>query len=394
MIDFSTANDALKTVYLGVLSNVLNLKLNPFFAKIKHSTKGVYGKEVKILAPVGINGGICATSETGELPKINDAGYVTLTTTLKNLYGRIEITDKAIRASQSSAGAFVNLLNEEMERLIEASTYNLSRMLYGNGSGLITELSALSTDKKTITVSNAAAFTDGMVIDIYEEATSKVPTGASGFKIVCADRANNKLTLDKEVSLTDISDGGYYAVLQNSLNNELTGIEALFDTTITKLYGLSKGQHRFLCGMLKPNYGTLTEIGIITELDKVEANSGNPVNLITCNPDVRRKYQSILITANKPMQTVDIEGGFKALDFYGKPLIADKFADSACMYLLNTNDFALHQLCDWEWMSDESGNILTQKSGYAAYSATLVKYADLVCTLPFGQGKLSAITVS
>ena len=394
MVDFSTANNALKTVYLGVLSNMLNLKTNPFFAKIKQSTKGVVGKEVKVLAPVGINGGICATSETGELPSITDAGYVTLTSSLKNLYGRIEITDKAIRASQSSAGAFVNLLNDEMERLIEASTYNLSRMIYGNGSGLITELKALSTDKKCITVTNAAAFADGMIIDLYEEATDSIPTGGSTFKVVGVDRANNKLTLDKQVSFTDVDKGGYFAVLSNSLNNEITGIDALFDTTVTTLYGLAKSKYRFLVGYLKPSYGTLSEIGIITELDKVEANSGNPINLITCNPDVRRKYQSLLIAANKPMQTMEIEGGFKALDFYGKPLIADRFANTGSMYLLNTDDFALHQLCDWEWMSDESGNILTQKSGYAAYTATLVKYADLICNVPYGQGKLIGITVS
>ena len=52
MVDFTTANNALKTVYLGVLSDVLNLKTNPLFAKIKQSSKGVYGKEIKVLAPV------------------------------------------------------------------------------------------------------------------------------------------------------------------------------------------------------------------------------------------------------------------------------------------------------------------------------------------------------
>ena len=38
---------------------------------------------------------------------------------LKKLYGTIEISDKAIRASRTSAGAFVNLLNAEMEGAAE-----------------------------------------------------------------------------------------------------------------------------------------------------------------------------------------------------------------------------------------------------------------------------------
>ena len=55
------------------------------------------------------------------------------------------------------------------------------------------------------------------------------------------------------------------------------------------------------------------------------------------------------------------------------------------MFLLNTDDFALYQLCDWEWLEDEDGKILKQSPGKAAYSATLVKYAELICKKPCGQ---------
>lgn len=394
MVDFTTANNALKTVYLGVLSNMLNLKANPLFAKIKQTTKGVSGKEIKVLAPVGVNGGICATSETGELPKTTDAGYVTLTSSLKNLYGRIEISDKAIRASQSSAGAFVNLLNDEMERLVEASAYNLSRMIYGNGSGLLGEIVSLAADKKTITLANVAPFVEGMVIDIYDEDSSDFVSNCKGVKITKVNRADGTITVDRElVEVTSADEGGYYVVLQNSLNNEITGVNALFDLDIKQLYGLKKSDYAFMNGYFKNSFGEFSEIKLITEIDNVEGNSGYEIDYITCSPDVRRQYQKALIDNQKPVMTIDIEGGFKALDFYGKALVSDRFVDSGTAYLLNTSNFALHQLCDWEWMSDESGNILTQKSGYAAYSATLVKYADLICSAPYGQGKITDITV-
>lgn len=394
MVDFTTANNALKTVYLGVLTDVLNLKTNPLFAKIKQSTKGVYGKEIKVLAPIGVNGGICATGETDELPKVTNGGYVNLTSTLKNLYGRIEITDKAIRASQSSAGAFVNLLNDEMERLIEASAFNLSRMLYGDGKGLISEAKSLGTDKKTYTLNNVNAFFEGMVVDIYDNNTDEFVTGGKGLQVVAVDRANSTIKVDKELTIDDVADGGYFFVVQNSFKNEITGVNALFSSAVTSIYGLSKSSYPFLKGREKTSTGTLTEMGIITEIDSAEENTGSAIDFISCSPAVRRKYQSILISAQRPIQTMEIEGGFKALDFYGKPLVSDRLINPDVMYLLNTKNFALHQLCDWEWMSDESGNILTQKAGYAAYTATLVKYADLICTAPYGQGKLSGITIS
>ncbi|MDE6690379.1 MAG: hypothetical protein K2K04_00255, partial [Clostridia bacterium] len=58
------------------------------------------------------------------------------------------------------------------------------------------------------------------------------------------------------------------------------------------------------------------------------------------------------------------------------------------IYFINTDDFVLNQLCDWAWLEDEGGRILKQVAGKAAYSATLVKYAELVCKKPCGQGAI------
>jgi len=62
------------------------------------------------------------------------------------------------------------------------------------------------------------------------------------------------------------------------------------------------------------------------------------------------------------------------------------------MYLLNTNNFTLHQLCDWEWLEGDNGNVLHQIANKACYSATLVKYADLICDRPNGQAKIEKIS--
>lgn len=53
-----------------------------------------------------------------------------------------------------------------------------------------------------------------------------------------------------------------------------------------------------------------------------------------------------------------------------------------------TEDFKLHQLCDWEWLGDENENVLKQVVGKPAYKATLVKYADYICEKPYKQIKI------
>ena len=96
----------------------------------------MWGKEVRRLAQYGVNGGVGAGTEEGDLPSAAGNNYEQFVTTLKNLYGTIEISDKAVRASENNVGAFVNLLNAEMDGLIRSSAFNFGRMLFGDGSGL------------------------------------------------------------------------------------------------------------------------------------------------------------------------------------------------------------------------------------------------------------------
>ena len=115
-VNLTSADSALKSVYLDVVSEQLNYNVSPFFAAIKHSTNDVWGKEVRKLAQHGLSGGIGAGTEDGDLPSASANRYDQFVSTLKNLYGVIEISDKAIRASEHNSGAFVNLLNAEMDK--------------------------------------------------------------------------------------------------------------------------------------------------------------------------------------------------------------------------------------------------------------------------------------
>ena len=109
-------------------------------------------------------------------------------------------------------------------------------------------------------------------------------------------------------------------------------------------------------------------------------------------PGVRRAYQAYLEATKRNINPVELEGGFKAISYAGIPVVADKYCPNGTMYLLDTKLFDLHQLCDWRWLDGDNGEILKQISGKAAYGATLVKYANLICSLPCGQAKLSGLT--
>ena len=51
MVSLTSASNALKNVYLGVVANQLNVNANPLLGKIEQSTKDVWGKKIIKLLP-------------------------------------------------------------------------------------------------------------------------------------------------------------------------------------------------------------------------------------------------------------------------------------------------------------------------------------------------------
>ena len=386
MVTLQSAENALKTVYLGVVSNQLNTNANPLLGKIKQTTKDVWGKEVRKMAPYGINGGIGAGAETDELPKAAGNNYIQFISDLKNLYGKIELSDKAIRASENNAGAFVNLLNDEMEGLIKASSFNFGRMLYGDGSGLLGTITAVDNTKKVLTCDSVRNFIEGMVVDIYVS-TTKVVAGA---RISYVDRVNKKIHIVFAGDVSDIAvDGTIY--VQNSKGFEITGLGKIFSNSET-LYGVTRANYPWLSPYTKANAGEISDGLIQTAIDFLEEVSGSAINYIACSSKVRRAYQEYLGAYRRNVDVMELAGGYKAITYNGIPVVADRFVEDDAMYLLNTDDFVLHQLCDWKWLEGEDGRVLKQNAGYPTYTATLVKYAELVCDKPNGQAKITGIS--
>ncbi len=386
-VNLTNADSALKSVYLDAISNQLNQHVNPFFAAIEKSTNNVYGKEIRKLAIYGMNGGVGAGTEDGDLPTATGNNYTQFVSTLKNLYGVIEISDKALRASENNAGAFVNLLNAEMEGLIKSSAYNFGRMLFGNGSGVLGKVVAIS--EQLVIIEGASNLVEGMCID-FRDKDGNVLVG--GRRVKTIDQSHDVVILFGEKITVEQVPIGSLVTVQGSYNNELTGLGALFDQTRETIYGLDKMSNFWLQPIiLDLAEGEIDEMMVHKMLDNIEMQSGEPINLIVCSLGVRRALYKILAKEKRSFESVEIEGGFKALSYNGIPIVADRLCPKGTMYFLNTNDFALHQLCDWQWLTDEDGKILRQVPGKPVYTATLVKYADLICSRPCGQGVIRGI---
>lgn len=293
MISLQTANNALKDVYLDVIANQINCNTDVLLGKIKHTSNDIWGKT--IIKNVWINGKVLTFKEE-----------------LKNFYVSMEISDKAIRCSQNSAGAFVNLLNDKVEYMIRESQHRLRNSFY----------------------------TEDTKPDYLPEDFKYQPM-------------------------------------------EITGLKKIFDIKSKTLYGLSRKENPEMNPVIK----TLDKFDPI-KIQEIIDNNNDEVNVIVCSAKVKRDYMQYMSEHRQGIEVIECDGGFKCLQFNNSLLMVQAKIPDNEIYLLNTEDFKLHQLCDWEWLGDENENVLKQVVGKPVYKATLVKYADYICEKPYKQIKI------
>ncbi len=384
MVTLQTADNALKTFYLDAITEQIDGKISPFFASIEKSTAHVTGKNVSMLVRTGMNGGICAGTEMGTLPDAKYNDYVNFVAPLKNLYGVVEISDKALRASANAEGAFVNLLNDEMQAVLKSAKYNFSRMLFGDGTGKLANYVSARGDR--VKLDSVKGLKEGMYIDFYHgtlvvQASKKIKSVDKSEKIIVLEGVN--------WSENDIPSGAYILMANTPLNCELTGLAAIFSNGA--LYGVARNRSLML-PYKRENVGAISEAVIQNAIDELEEQGGGKVNMLLCSRGVRRALVEYCRENQIVLSTTTVGGDSTVMTFNGLPVVVDDFCPDGTMYLLNTEHFKLCQLCDWQWMEDEDGKILKQAGNKPVYNATLVKYAELICTKPCGQGMLSGIT--
>lgn len=385
MVTLQTADGALKEFYLDAIKKELDEKISPFFSMIEKTSTNVVGKNVNKVVKTGVHGSIGAGSETGDLPYGDSTNSLTLKASLKNLYGTIQISDKAIRASANNEGALVNLLNEEMQELVESAKYNFSRMLFGDGNGTVAIVSA-SEGVNKIYVEDSHSIEEGMRVDIYEHGQKSIPN----VKIINVNKESNCIELEGVNWVDDgLLDADSKLVFHGvEPEYELTGLQALFSQQDIYEQDRSTEYMRPLISVADGAF----ELNRLDELiDKAEERSGSKINLIFCSWKVKRYILRLARENNIAIGTTTMGDNMVVPTYNGIPLVVDRFCPDSAIYLLNTNDFKICQLCDWQWMEGEDGKILKQVPGKPVYTATLVKYAELLCEKPCGQAAIVGI---
>ena len=374
-----TFEKALKENYLPVFNSLINTDPSAFLAKIKKihlaSTIIVGGAESGLSGSFGFSAEGLPTPESAPVP------FSRFTLNAKDMYVNVEISQKAISLTKSS-GAMANALDTEIKAAYEAAKWNIGRALFGNGSGILANISKTTTSQKVFEVDNIKYLKEGLLIDLYE--TSSDEPYEAGLRIISIARVNQKVTIDKAIS----AKAGFLTV-QKSYIKEITGLNSIYDDNVETIYGVSKAEDPLLKPTVIDASGDIGD-GIITKtLREAELAKNGRVNLIMMGNDAYDAYVDYLRTSNIRVEdrSHTITGGFNAIKFiFGNrevDIVNEQFVPDKEAWGVNTADFEFHSF-NWTFSAHNTGGIFTLVPGTSYYRALLYNYGDLLCKNPGG----------
>jgi len=388
ILGVQAASEALKLFYLDTLRYQLNTGATPLLAQLERDSQSVEGSQIVMALRYGRSGGIGSGSDIGDLPTPNSRKTKQAKWETKNLYARIMISEKTIKAARSNKGAFANLLTQELDDILQDAKDNLSRQCFGDGNGILATISAVAGNVLTLTAGSVDYFAEGMMIDIHN-GSNNTKRNSDPVEVTVVDEDNNKITINSVPTGTAAND---FICVQNSYNQELTGLKAVFEAS--SLYGIDRSTNKWLNAKRINVNGEISEVKIQEAIDWAFKKAGANINFLVCSDGVRRAYLYLLQSQKRQVNTLELKGGWTALEYAGgqKPigLTFDRYAPSGTLDALDTEDWKMYDMGDWDWM-DRDGAILSRVSGKPAYEAVLIRFADLGCQRPRGQVRLYQI---
>lgn len=370
----TTITDILKNFYLGPIRDQLDNKV-VLYAQVKKSSKEVVGTQVVLPVHTNRNWGVLAggTGGNATLPGARRQGWDSAQFATKDIYGRIEIRGKTIRATKTDKGAFVRVVKSEMEGMINDLSNYINIMMYLDTTGVLTQINGVATSA-TQTVDSTQYLEEQMLLDI----------GSNQDAVISTINSDTEITLSASITTADNDN---IRIANVSSGNELNGLDL-----ITRNSGSLQGIDGDAVTIWRGNSrGTAGSPAVLTErqLQQVQDDCekrGGKIDLIATSFEGRQEFITLLTSQKRFTSPYagELKGGFKALDFNGIPLVADKHCQATPtetrFYFLSLASLGIYRMADFDWIK-EDGNIMARQVGS---SATEAYEATLLCDMEFG----------
>lgn len=381
------------------------------------------GKQRYIATPLSFSGGVGAKL----LPKANGGKYGDANIFSKRVYARAEIERESIKASANDAGAFVRATAETVKKTVESYMRNCSRILFGDGSGILgrgdgaTNVTGAGTEMSPYVVTISASsfieanFEEKDFVQVVSGMNAGdnlggmaegVDTTANLLEIVAVDVAARQISLvgASPVLATLVAGPSAFPTtsglaMQRSYLAEPQGLDGILQSSIaggTSLYNIPV-QRRWQMESSNAGGGITTDLmnGLMLNVEK---KFGKVPNMIMTSYE---QYQNILALLedqkvyNLPNRNIKGNLSFQGVEFMSTRgpvgIFVDRFCPADRIYFLNDNFIERHHRPDFGWFDDD-GTVFLRTADSDDYEARYGGYFENYIT-PTAHGCLFGLAV-
>lgn len=406
----TTFDALLKNVYRGPIVELLNQEtyLIDQLEKSNVNNLGSFtGRQLVFPVHVGRNRGRGATTDGGALVSAGSQSYLDGIVSIRYFDEGIELSDMVIKQSETDDGAFVRAMTSEMEGATTDLRKDISRMAYGQGTGLLASCTATQS-AVTFSVDSGQYIAVGDTVDVLTRSTGAVKGSAVTVTAVAytgtansSTQANANITVSSSVSVT-AADGVY---VSGDRNNESDGLRNICNTGRTLHQINSSTNPIWDSNVLSANQANPSEDLFMQLSQTIRQRSGKTIDSFLTTLGVQRRLANTYASQKRwnDANVTKIDGGYSAIMVAAGndpvPVISDVDAVNGTVFALNKASFAWAEVARPDWLEapDGKGSILHLKDGSTAgskiaiWQAWMVWYATLVCVAPLRNGQITTV---
>lgn len=371
----------LKDKYQPALTNQIGTEPSPFLEKIKKVP--LTNNTVKCAAPVGINGGFGFGAEGVSTPKAGAQRYTRFEIDAVDMYVDLQISNKTIELASRDASAMINALDSEVRGSYAAAKWNISRALFGDGSGKLATVTGTAANGAytVLTLDSAKCVIEGLTIDIYT-ADGTLTEANAAHRVISVDRAAKTATVEGTVTLG----GEGFITVQGSYNRELCGLGAIFGEG-ESIYGVNKSENPWICPTVIDAGGDITDLILYRGVKEAKDYKGANIDLLMMGDNAFLAYQDYIhtnnVTVTDKYHFVGGAVGYKILVGSNEVIIVnERFVPENEVWGVDTSAFYL-EATPWNFM-EHDGGVFVPMPETSVFRALLASYGNLMCTNPGG----------
>lgn len=372
---------------------------------------GVYW-DVVLTRPVGMT-----SSPGGFFPPTAKAIERQANVGIQRTYVRRQIDALAIQGTKEQEAAFIPLVRKFISEALDAARLGQQEVLHGDGQGIKALVSSV-TDTTHIVVNApygiASSGRGGLLLDVgmfisVNAGSTSTSRGTATITAVSNSGDNATLTLDTAIAGMTANDAVVSATTSdNAFGNYPNGLTNLLNrgASYASLHGITQASFarwnttQLVAGTDTADANQPSEMDVWLLSQYIAGRSGkdaktNPGEfLLQSTPGVQKRLAESFLGQRMltPADFRPIKGGYKAIDVFGLPLIADYWNPAGTLYLIHLPSLAWVDRQDWVKLAFEGSGPWRFIAGQDAYEINFGSYWNTAALNRISHGMITGYT--